>query len=151
MALHLPSISELRNTQAELQRFRQRVTTMQAVMVVCFLLLLSRLIYLQVLEHEDLLEQAENNRTAVLPTVPPRGAILDRNGVVLASNYSAYTLEITPSRVADLEATIQALSEIVGFDPLELELLGLAAVRQFVNAAANDLLHFFDRCGGINN
>ena len=117
MALHLPSISELRNTQAELQRFRQRVTTMQAVMVVCFLLLLSRLIYLQVLEHEDLLEQAENNRTAVLPTVPPRGAILDRNGVVLASNYSAYTLEITPSRVADLEATIQALSEIVEIQP----------------------------------
>jgi len=117
MALHLPSISELRNTQAELQRFRQRVTTMQVVMVVCFLLLLSRLIYLQVLEHEDLLEQAENNRTAVLPTVPPRGAILDRNGVVLASNYSAYTLEITPSRVADLEATIQALSEIVEIQP----------------------------------
>jgi penicillin-binding protein 2 len=117
MALHLPSISELRNTQAELQRFRQRVTTMQVVMVVCFLLLLSRLIYLQVLEHEDLLEQAENNRTAVLPTVPPRGTILDRNGVVLASNYSAYTLEITPSRVADLEATIQALSEIVEIQP----------------------------------
>jgi penicillin-binding protein 2 len=117
MALHLPSISELRNTQAELQRFRLRVATMQIVMVVCFLLLLTRLIYLQILEHEDLLEQAENNRTAVLPTVPPRGAILDRNGVVLASNYSAYTLEITPSRVADLEATIQALSEIVEIQP----------------------------------
>ena len=70
MALHLPSITELRNTQAELQRFRQRVATMQGVMVLCFLLLLSRLVYLQIVEHEDLLEQAENNRTAVLPTVP---------------------------------------------------------------------------------
>lgn len=113
MALHLPSISELRNTQAELQRFKQRVATMQGLMLVCFALLLSRLVYLQVFEHEDLLAQAENNRTAVLPTVPPRGAILDRNGVVLASNYSAYTLEITPSKVEDLEATIQALTEIV--------------------------------------
>jgi penicillin-binding protein 2 len=45
--------------------------------------------------------------------VPPRGTILDRNGVVLASNYSAYTLEITPSRVDDLEATIDALAEVV--------------------------------------
>jgi penicillin-binding protein 2 len=59
------------------------------------------------------LEQAENNRTAILPTVPNRGTIIDRNGIVLANNYSAYTLEITPSRVKDLEATIDSLSEIV--------------------------------------
>jgi len=49
--------------------------------------------------HEDLTEQAENNRTAIVPIVPNRGLILDRNGVVLATNYSAYTLEITPSKV----------------------------------------------------
>jgi penicillin-binding protein 2 len=60
-----------------------------------------------------LYEQAENNRTAVIPTVPPRGTILDRNGVVLASNYSAYTLEITPSQVPDLEATIEELAKLV--------------------------------------
>jgi len=117
MSLHLPSLSELRNTQAELQRFKQRVLILQGVVLVCFVLLLSRLIYLQIVQHEDLQEQAENNRTAVLPTVPPRGTILDRNGVVLASNYSAYTLEITPSKVADLEATIQELSTIVDIQP----------------------------------
>ena len=117
MPIHLPSLSELRNTQAEIQRFRDRVLIVQGVVVLCFVLLLTRLVYLQIIEHEDLLEQAENNRTAVLPTVPTRGTILDRNGVVLASNYSAYTLEITLSRVADLEATIQALSEIVEIQP----------------------------------
>ena len=117
MALHLPSIAELRNTRVELERFKERVFILQLVVVVCFLLLLSRLVYLQVVEHEDLLEQAENNRTAVLPTVPPRGTILDRNGIVLASNYSAYTLEITPSKTPDLEATIQELSEIVDIQP----------------------------------
>lgn len=117
MALHLPSIAELRNTRADLERFKDRVFIVQLVVVLCFVLLLTRLVYLQIVEHEDLLEQAENNRTAVLPTVPPRGAILDRNGVVLASNYSAYTLEITPSRVADLEATIQQLAEIVDIQP----------------------------------
>ncbi len=113
MSLHLPSLAELRNTQAELHRFKQRVSVMQVVVAVCFVLLVLRLAYLQIVAHESLLEQAENNRTAVLPTVPPRGAILDRNGVVLASNYSAYTLEITPSKVADLEATIQELSTVV--------------------------------------
>ena len=117
MALHLPSLAELRDTQAEIRRFRQRVLILQGVVLLCFVLLLSRLVWLQVVQHEDLLEQAENNRTAVLPTVPPRGTIMDRNGIVLASNYSAFTLEITPSRVADLEATIQELGNIVDIQP----------------------------------
>ena len=86
---------------------------MQGVVLLCFVLLSIRLFYLQVIRHEDLLEQAENNRTAVLPTVPNRGTILDRNGVVLANNYSAYTLEIAPSRVKNLDATIDGLSEII--------------------------------------
>src|SRR5690606_24358705 len=51
--------------------------------------------------------------TAVIPIVPNRGLILDRNGVVLATNYPAYTLEITPSKVRYLEYTINALSEAV--------------------------------------
>lgn len=113
MSLRLPSLAELRDSQAELQRFRARVAVAQVFVLVCFLLLVARLSYLQIVRHEDLHEQAESNRTAVIPTVPPRGTILDRNGVVLASNYSAYTLEITPSQVPDLEATIDALAEVV--------------------------------------
>jgi penicillin-binding protein 2 len=113
MSLNLPSLAQLRDTRAEIQRFQGRVVVVQWVVLCCFLLLASRLAYLQVVRHEDLMAQAENNRTAILPTVPPRGTILDRNGVVLASNYSAYTLEITPSKVKDLEATINELSELV--------------------------------------
>jgi penicillin-binding protein 2 len=81
--------------------------------VLGFALLGARLSYLQVMRHEDLSAQAETNRTAVLPIVPNRGRILDRNGEVLATNYSAYTLEITPSKVGDLEATIDSLAGIV--------------------------------------
>jgi penicillin-binding protein 2 len=113
MSWNLPSLSELRDTRAEILRFQDRVQVMQWVVLCCFLLLASRLAYLQVVRHDDLMAQAENNRTAILPTVPPRGTILDRNGVVLASNYSAYTLEITPSKVRDLEATINELAELV--------------------------------------
>ncbi len=113
MSLHLPSLSELRDTRAEIDRFQTRVVIVQWVILLCFALLAARLIYLQVIQHDDLMTQAESNRTAILPTVPPRGNILDRNGVVLASNYSAYTLEITPSKVKDLEATMDALAELV--------------------------------------
>eukprot|EP01041_Mallomonas_annulata_P017576 gene17576-36109_t len=75
------------------------------------------MVYLQVVRHDDLLAQAESNRTAVLPVVPNRGQIVDRNGRVLATNYSAYTLEITPSRVLDMQATIAGLGELMEITP----------------------------------
>jgi penicillin-binding protein 2 len=104
---------ELRNVEADLSRFRARVLVASIAVVMCFTLVAARLVYLQVVRHEDLLEQAENNRTAIVPVVPNRGLILDRNGIVLASNYSAYTLEITPSKVINLEQTIDALAQVV--------------------------------------
>ena len=106
-------MTQLRNVDAELQRFRDRVFAFTMVVLACFFLLFLRLAYLQVWRHEDLLAQAESNRTAIVPIVPNRGLILDRNGVVLATNYSAYTLEIMPSKVADLDATIDALAQII--------------------------------------
>ena len=109
----MPSLSELRNSQVEIFKFHNRILILQGFVLLCFVLLGIRMFYLQVIRHEELLEQAENNRTAILPTVPNRGTILDRNGVVLANNYSAYTLEITPSRVKNLDATIDGLSEII--------------------------------------
>ncbi len=106
-----------RNVQLELSRFRLRVWVASVVVLLCFGLLGARLFYLQVVRHGDLLAQAESNRTAVVPIVPNRGLILDRNGIVLASNYSAYTLEITPSKVPDLERTMDALSQVMDITP----------------------------------
>ncbi len=104
---------ELRNVEADLARFRTRVFAIGALVLFCFLLLTCRLVYLQVWRHDDLRAQAESNRTSIVPIVPNRGLIVDRNGVVLASNYSAYTLEITPSKTADLEQTIDELSRVM--------------------------------------
>ena len=106
-------MTELRNVEADLARFRLRILFASLMVVGCLLLLAGRLIYLQVFRHEDLKEQAENNRTAIVPIVPNRGLILDRNGMVLATNYSAYTLEITPSKAVNTEQTIDALSSVV--------------------------------------
>lgn len=110
-------MTEIRNVEADLSRFRARVLVAGLVILFAFMLLAARLVFLQVVRHDDLNEQAESNRTAVVPIVPNRGLILDRNGVVLATNYSAYTLEITPSRVADLEETIEALGRLVEIHP----------------------------------
>ncbi|HEX7439889.1 MAG TPA: penicillin-binding protein 2 [Caldimonas sp.] len=110
-------MTELRNTERELSRFRIRLAAAAGFVLFAFGLLGARLAYLQIYKHEELSTQAENNRIAVVPVVPNRGLILDRNGVVLATNYSAYTLEITPSKVADLEATIDRVAEIVEVQP----------------------------------
>lgn len=110
-------MTELRNVEADLAQFRTRVVVAGLAVVFAFGLLAARMVYLQVLRHEDFDAQAESNRTAVLPVVPNRGQILDRHGRVLATNFSAYTLEITPSKVEDLDKTIEALSELVDIQP----------------------------------
>ncbi len=111
-------MTELRNIEADLSRFRARVLVASTVVLACFLLLAARLVWLQVVRHDELRERAESNRTAVVPVVPNRGLILDRNGIVLANNFSAFTLEITPSRLsAPLDETLDALSGVVDIQP----------------------------------
>lgn len=111
-------MTELRNVEAELTKFRRRVLVATGVVLLAFLLLVTRLVWLQVVRHEDFEEQAESNRTAIVPIVPNRGLIMDRNGITLATNYSAYTLEITPSKIAGtLEETIEQLAALVDIQP----------------------------------
>ena len=108
----------IRNVEGDLWRFRSRAVVVSLFILFLFAVLLARLFYLQIVRYDEFRLKAESNRTAVLPIVPSRGVILDRNGVVLATNYSAYTLEITPSRVVEpLEVVIERLSEVVDIQP----------------------------------
>lgn len=110
-------MTELKNVERELSRFKLRLVAAAFFVLFCFGLLVARLVHLQVFKHDELQVQAENNRISVVPIVPNRGLIVDRNGVVLANNYSAYTLEITPSKLErDLDATIDALAEVVSIE-----------------------------------
>ncbi len=109
-------MTPLRDVEQEVGHFRGRLLAAAVFVLVAFGLLAARLVHLQVFRHEELATQAEANRIAVLPVVPIRGLIVDRNGVVLATNYSAYTLEISPARAGGSAATeplIDSLSEVV--------------------------------------
>ena len=110
-------MTELKDVQQELRRFQTRLFAAAVFVLLCFGLLAFRLTHLQVVKNEELSVRAENNRIAVVPIVPNRGLIVDRNGVVLANNYSAYTLELMPSRIDDLDATINQLAEVVDILP----------------------------------
>ncbi len=108
---------ELKNSQREIYYFRLRLMLSLGFVLVMLFILLARFVYLQVVKHSHYQTLAENNRISVAPIVPNRGLILDRNGVVLAHNYSGYTLEITPNKVGDLEATIDQLAQLVDIQP----------------------------------
>ena len=106
-------LAELKNHEKELYFFQLRIGVAGATVLIAFALLLARFVQLQVVQHDTYASKAEDNRISIVPIAPNRGLILDRNGVVLARNYSAYTLEIFPAKVRDVERTIQELGEVV--------------------------------------
>ena len=108
---------EIRDSERELQRFRGRLAMLGIFVLSLFGLLFLRFFYLQVIQHGHYSTLAEANRISVLPIAPHRGIIVDRNGIQLAHNYSAYTLEITPSKVPDLDTTIEELASVVEISP----------------------------------
>jgi len=110
-------MGDFHNTDGDLERFRFRIGIAALLVLLAFGVLLGRFVWLQVVQHDFYRTRAEDNRIALIPIVPNRGVITDRNGVILARNYSAFTLEITPSQVDSLETTIDGLAEVIDIQP----------------------------------
>lgn len=104
---------EFRNLEQELLLFRGRLLFASFIVLSIFFILFTRLFYLQIYKYNNFSAQAEGNRTSIVPIIPNRGLILDRNRIVLATNYSAYTLEVTPSKIINLDETLDALSLVI--------------------------------------
>ena len=112
---------ELKNHQREIYYFRLRLVLSLGFVGVMLLILLLRFFYLQVIRHDYFHTLADSNRIYVVPIVPNRGLILDRNGVVMAQNYSGYTLEIAPSKVTNMDALIAELSQLAAITPKDIK------------------------------
>ncbi len=104
---------EFKNHQREIFHFQLRLVVGIGFVSVLLAILVLRFFYLQVVRHGYYQTLSESNRIAIVPIVPNRGLILDRNGVVLARNYSGYTLEINQNNTPDVDATINNLSKLV--------------------------------------
>lgn len=111
--------TEFNHPEQTLREFRFRLLIAGLVVVLLFSVLVGRLVWLQVINYDKFRAKAEDNRITIVPLVPNRGKIMDRNQVVLADNYSAYTLEITPSKIANLDELIDELATIVEITPLD--------------------------------
>ncbi len=108
---------EFRDSQREQQQFKVRLAALTVFVLLMFAVLLTRFVYLQVVQHNHYHTLAEANRISIVPATPGRGVITDRNGVQLAYNYTAHTLEITPSKAGSVDNTIDKLGEIVEISP----------------------------------
>ena len=102
--------------ERDIEQFRFRVGFSVVAILLAFMVLFGRFIYLQIIKHEYYNTRAEDNRISLVPVVPNRGVIVDRNGVVLARNYSAFTLEITPSRVPNLDQALDDLAQVIAVE-----------------------------------
>ena len=114
--------AELRNYEREVYQFQLRIGIAGVAVVIAFLMLAARFVYLQVVQHDIYRAKAEDNRISIVPVPPNRGLIVDRNGLVLARNYSGYTLEIFPRRVRSVEGSIDELSELIEITPRDRRL-----------------------------
>ena len=113
--------TELRNHQNEQHNFRVRLTIAALLALIAFSMLGLRFYYLQIQRHDYYHTLAESNRISIVPISPNRGLILDRNGIVLAHNFFVYTLEVTPSKVSNMDTTIANLSELVEISTVDLK------------------------------
>ncbi len=93
--------------------FRSRTIAAVAFTLVLIAILLSRMVWLQVINYDHYTTLSTNNRVAVQPIAPNRGLIYDRNGVLLADNIPTFNLEITPEQVEDMAATLDTIAGLI--------------------------------------
>lgn len=97
--------------------FFERIVVGFGLLLVLTLVLVARLFYLQIVQHDLYATLSDKNRIQVQPLPPVRGLIYDRNGEILADNSPSFNLTITPERVNDLEFTFARLDELLGLEP----------------------------------
>ena len=111
----------LKNPEQELRIFRVRALLAVLVVIVLTSLLVSRLGYLQIVQHDLYSTRSEKNRVRVEPLPPNRGLIYDRNGALLAENRPTYNLTLVRERVDDLDDTLALLVDLLELPEEEIE------------------------------
>jgi penicillin-binding protein 2 len=104
----------------ETKLFNARAITAVIVAALLIVLIIARLIYLQIVDHELYSTLSEDNRFHIRAIPPTRGLIYDRNGILLAQNFPTYALEITPEQVKNMDETLKALSKLVTIDESDM-------------------------------
>jgi penicillin-binding protein 2 len=102
----------IKDHHAEQRLFEQRAVVAAVIMLIALGMVISRLIWLQVVKYDYFADLAQGNRIRIEPIPPNRGLILDRNGLPLATNAPSYQLELTREQVVDVDATLRGIAAL---------------------------------------
>lgn len=111
----------LKDYLRETRLFQNRALAAALTVLILLGLLIMRMADLQLIRHQHFTTLSRDNRVKVQPLPPTRGLIYDKNGVVLAQNLPAHSLEITPELVEDLDRTLNDLSQLVNISEKDIE------------------------------
>jgi len=109
----MPVLFKLKDHSKENQLYLNRIIAVTIGAALLLGIIIGRQFYLQIWHHSSYVTLARNNQVRMISVTPTRGLIYDRNGVLLANNVPAFSLEIIPNRISDLNDLISRLSEIV--------------------------------------
>lgn len=116
-----PSSVTIKDHFRETNLFQKRLLITGIITVLLLLILIGRLVFLQIINHDHYTTLSEENRLNILPVAPIRGLIYDRNGVLLAQNLPTFTLQLIPERIDDLDKTLTELSKLITITDDDLE------------------------------
>lgn len=100
--------------------FSQRLSVTMTVIVAAFVILVARLLFLQVIEGEELRRLSEINSIRLKSVEAPRGLIYDTHGRLMADNRPSYDLSVIVKDAEPLAQTIEKLSRYSGIDEAQL-------------------------------
>ena len=103
----------------DIKPFRRRLLVAFGLILAAFSVLVARFAWLQIINQNAYVERAERNRTVSITTQGSRGLIFDRNRTLVAGNVLAYSLEITPDKVKNVNATIDELAKVIPITPAD--------------------------------
>ena len=115
------SLDLLPDRSGERRVVRRRLAVAAVLMSLLFIAVVARIGYLQIIEYEDLSARSQDNRVRLAPIDPTRGIIYDRDGRIIAENRPAFSLTIVPEQVADMDALLTELDQLIDLSDAELE------------------------------
>ena len=123
---------------------KRKLPAVLALVVFLFLLLVCRLFYIQIIDGTGLQTLALDQWTRDLPFRAERGDIVDRNGVVLATSQTSYTLYVRPNDLEKHEEVAKAIAAATGdsFDNVYKKVIkkGVSEVKVATNLTKNQML-----------
>lgn len=105
--------TQIKNPQQETRIFQARVFVSVLIITTLIFVLFGRYFYLQVFQHQSLLEQSEKNRIKTTAIPAARGFIFDRNGKLLVENIPTYRLQIIPEKVENIKKSLNELKDLI--------------------------------------